>query len=268
MENQDHKQNHKNGIKGHDYHHGHGHPHGHPEKKDDDIDQIKATGQAAGNAPAAPEIPADQKPKQEEKPKTEHQKDLEKIDELTSQLDAANDKYLRLMAEFDNYKRRTLKENQQIVEQANEKLIKDIIDVRENFERAFKAHKEGAEPTPFMDGMKMIFTKLDNVLHRHGLEVYCEAGQKFDPQLHDAMMKAANDKIPEHHIAEVVEKGYRLKGKVIKHSKVIVSSGKPAPAVPAKENSGEETAGVEPETVFEVAVEPNKQEKKDGTTEA
>jgi molecular chaperone GrpE len=268
MENQDHKQNHKNGIKDHDHHHGHGHSHEHPEKKGDDNDQIKAPGQAADSAPAVAEIPADQKPKLEEKPKTEHQKDLEKIDELKSQLDAANDKYLRLMAEFDNFKRRTAKEYQQLIEQANEKLIKDIIEVRENFERAFKAHKEGADHKPFMDGMKMIFTKLDNVLHRHGLEVYCEPGQEFDPQLHDAMMKTAHEKIPEHHIAEVVEKGYKLKGKVIKHSLVIVSSGKPGPAAPGKENSREEAAGPEAETVFEVAVEPKEQEKTDGPARA
>jgi molecular chaperone GrpE len=136
--------------------------------------------------------------------------------------------------------------------------------VRENFERAFKAHHKGADPAPFMDGMKMIFTKLDNVLHKHGMEVYCEPGQEFDPQLHDAMMKTAHDKIPENHIVEVVEKGYKLKGKVIKHARVIVSSGKPAPAAPEKENSGEETAGADAETVFEVAEEPKDREQKDG----
>jgi molecular chaperone GrpE len=168
------------------------------------------------------------------------------------------------MAEFDNFKRRTAKEYQQLVEQASEKLMKDIIDVRENFERAFKAHREGADPAPFMDGMKMIFTKLDNVLHKHGMEVYCEPGQEFDPQLHDAMMKSAHEKIPEHHISEVVEKGYKLRGKVIKHSRVIVSSGKPAPAAPEKDKSGEETAGLEAEALFEVTEEPKDREPKDG----
>ncbi|HUI92026.1 MAG TPA: nucleotide exchange factor GrpE [Chitinivibrionales bacterium] len=255
---QDQKQNHKNGVKDHD-HHGFGHPHGHPEKKADESAQVNAPEAAA----AAAQMSAEQKPKQEEKPKTEHEKDLEKIDELQSQVGAVNDKYLRLMAEFDNYKRRTLKENQQIVEQANEKLIKDIIDVRENFERAFKAHKEGADAKPFIDGMKMVFTKLDNVLHRHGLEVYTEAGQEFDPQLHDAMMKTPHETIPEHHIAEVCEKGYRLKGKVIKHSKVIVSSGKPAPAQEKKEKAS--CAPAENEAVFEVESEPNDKEKKEGT---
>jgi molecular chaperone GrpE len=156
------------------------------------------------------------------------EKDLEKIEDLESKVAASNDKYLRLMAEFDNFKRRTAKEYQQLIEQANEKLMKDIIEIRETFERAFKSHTEGADLKPFLDGMKLVFSKLDGVLQKHGLEVYSEAGQEFDPQLHDAMMNSAHEQIPEHHIAEVLEKGYKLRGKVIKHSRVIVSSGKPA----------------------------------------
>ena len=151
------------------------------------------------------------------------------------------------MAEFDNFKRRTAKEYQQLIEQANEKLMKDILDVRENFERAFKAHKEGGDLRPFMDGMKMIFTKLDAVLHKHGLEVYSEPGQEFDPQLHDAMMKSAHHEIPEHHVAEVLEKGYKLKGKVIKHSRVIVSSGKPDSCAPPQSEDKEAKAAFEEE---------------------
>jgi molecular chaperone GrpE len=258
-----HSHNHKHDKPEHEHPHAHGnHDHGkHPAeeaKKHDDKAKVKQAQPQADTAQDEKKQPA-----AEQKENIENQKYKETIEQLKSQVDAANDKYLRLMAEFDNYKRRTLKENQQIVEQANEKLIKDIIDVRENFERAFKAHKEGADHKPFMDGMKMIFTKLDNVLHRHGLEVYCEAGQEFDPQLHDAMMKTAHDKIPEHHISEVVEKGYRLKGKVIKHSKVIVSSGKQTPAPAEKEKTGE-AEGPEAETVFEVAVEPKEQKKTDG----
>ncbi len=211
--------------------HSHGH-HGDAEKKHPQSPEPNAAPQPGEEATMA-------SPGADEQRK----KDREKIEELESKVGAANDKYLRLMAEFDNYKRRTYKENQQVVEQANEKLIKDIIDVREGFERAFKSHTEGADEQPFMDGMKMLFAKLDGVLHKHGLEVYCEPGQEFDPQLHDAMMKSAHDHIPEHHIAEVLEKGYKLRGKVIKHSRVIVSSGKPAPS-----GSGQPQTGGDAET--------------------
>jgi molecular chaperone GrpE len=147
-----------------------------------------------------------------------------KIEELTAQLNAANDKYLRLMAEFDNFKRRSAKEYERMIEVANEKLMKDIIEVRENFERAFKSKAEG---TQLIDGMKLIFTKLNMTLQKHGIETYGEVNQKFDPEIHDALMRMPHEKIEEGHIVEVHERGYKLKGNIIKHTKVVVSSGKP-----------------------------------------
>jgi molecular chaperone GrpE len=80
-----------------------------------------------------------------------------KIEEITGQLAAANDKYLRLMAEFDNYKRRSAKEYERMIQVANEKLMKDITEVRENFERAFKSKAAGEK---LLEGMKLIFSKL------------------------------------------------------------------------------------------------------------
>ena len=147
------------------------------------------------------------------------------IKELTAQLDAANDKYLRLMAEFDNFKRRNAKEYERLIEAANERLIKELTEVRENFERAFKSKAEGEK---LLEGMKLIFSKLNAILHKHGLEVYAEAGQKFDPELHDALMRMPHPTIAEDHIVEVHERGYKVKGNIIKHAKVVVSSGKPA----------------------------------------
>jgi molecular chaperone GrpE len=266
--------------------HKHDHPHNHNQKHDAGHHEHKQPDAAGGaddavdlenlKAGAQPQPAAAPKPEHKDTahkagqqdagvkadtgvkgPEAEIQKLKQEIDELKSKNEAANDKYLRLMAEFDNFKRRTAKEYQQLIEQANEKLMKDIIDVRENFERAFKHHKEGADPAAFIEGMKMIFAKLDTVLHKHGLEIYCEPGQAFDPEVHDAMMKTAHETVPEEHITEVCEKGYRLKGKVIKHSKVIVSSGKPAaPAASGhKKMNGAETS--EEEAVIEVAVDKN-----------
>lgn len=226
------------------------HPHNHHadghqndvEKKHTDSGNAAASSQAAAAASAAPEAATTVAPNADDVRK----KDLEKIEDLEAKVAASNDKYLRLMAEFDNFKRRTAKEYQQLIEQANEKLMKDIIDIRETFERAFKSHTEGADLKPFLDGMKLVFSKLDGVLQKHGLEVYSEAGQAFDPQLHDAMMNSAHDHIPEHHIAEVLEKGYKLRGKVIKHSRVIVSSGKPA-----QESQKSTAADAEAKVAFE-----------------
>ena len=147
-----------------------------------------------------------------------------KIRELTEQCGAMNDKYLRLMAEFDNFKRRSASEYERLIESANERLMKDITEVRDNFERGFKSNETGEKYT---EGMKLIFSKLNSILHKHGLEVYGEAGEEFNPELHDALMHMAHDDVPEGHIIDVHERGYKLKGKIIKHARVVVSSGKP-----------------------------------------
>jgi molecular chaperone GrpE len=148
------------------------------------------------------------------------------VESLTEQLGAQKDKYIRLMAEFDNFKRRTSKEYERMVESANERLMIQIIEARESFERALKVDEGKTDLKTFFDGMKLIFTKLDDVLAKNGLSVFTEVGDEFDPEIHDAMMKAPNEEIPEDHIAEIYEKGYKLRNHVIKHAKVIVSSGK------------------------------------------
>jgi len=144
---------------------------------------------------------------------------------IQEELNAAKDRYLRLMAEFDNYKRRTAKEYERLIESANEKLILELVDVRENFYRALKAGESGGDFAPFFEGMKLIFAKFDETLTGNGLSVFAEAGEEFDPALHDALMNAPNAEIPIGHIAEVFERGYRLKDRVIKHARVIVSGG-------------------------------------------
>lgn len=149
------------------------------------------------------------------------------IESLQAELNEQKDKYIRLMAEFDNYKRRTGKEYERLVEMANERLMTDIIEIRESFERALVMAKKNDNYTTFIDGMKLIFNKLEDILGKHGLSVFTEIGDEFNPEIHDALMKTAHPEIPEDHITEIYEKGYKLKKHVIKHAKVIVSSGKP-----------------------------------------
>jgi molecular chaperone GrpE len=263
-------ENHKNNHPHNHKHNGDNHEHKQPDDDVADLDALKTAAQPQpGAGPKAEDKGTADKAGNQESgaagkakgPEAELQKQKQEIDELKSKNEAANDKYLRLMAEFDNFKRRTAKEYQQLVEQANEKLIKDIIEVRENFERAFKHHKEGADPASFIEGMKMIFTKLDTVLHKHGMEVYCEVGQEFSPELHDAMMKCAHVDIPEGHIAEVLEKGYKLKGKVIKHSRVIISCGKPEPESLETQGKTKDGETGDAEAVIEVSLDKNEKEK-------
>lgn len=160
----------------------------------------------------------------------------ESVDSLKDELVGQQDKYIRLMAEFDNYKRRTSKEYERMVESANERLMLDIIDVRENFERALAMADEKHDFVSFLEGMKLIFNKLDENLTKNGLSVFAEIGEEFDPEIHNAMMKTPHVDIPEDSIVQIYEKGYKLKKHVIKHAKVIVSAGEPE-----VDNQGDET---------------------------
>lgn len=158
--------------------------------------------------------------------------EIDSVDDLQQQLDAQSDRYLRLMAEFDNFKKRVSRDYERLVESANEKLINELIEVRENFERALKTGEQTEEMKSFFDGMKLIFSKFDAVLVKSGLEPFGAAGEPFDPQLHNALMKVPNETVEEDHIVEVFEKGYNLKKRVIRHAKVIVSAGTPDAGAP------------------------------------
>jgi molecular chaperone GrpE len=153
---------------------------------------------------------------------------VETVETLKVEIKNWNDRYLRLMAEFDNYKKRSSREYQALVDSANERLMTDLVEVRENFERAVKNGEKSTDYNVLYDGIKLIYNKFDTVLAKYGLEIFGAPGEVFDPMVHDALMKTAHNEIPEDHIADIYERGYKLKGKVMKHARVIVSSGKPA----------------------------------------
>ncbi|MFP4418432.1 MAG: nucleotide exchange factor GrpE [Chitinispirillaceae bacterium] len=166
----------------------------------------------------------------EEKILEQIEEEEQSLDKIRQELDAQKERYIRLMAEFDNYKRRTAREFEKLVESANEKLMVELIDVRENFDRAMTAGEQNSDFTRFFDGIKLIFNKFNDVLEKNGLTAFTEVGDQFDPEIHDAMMKMPHAEIPENHIAQIYEKGYRLKNHVVKHAKVIVSSGQQSDA--------------------------------------
>ncbi|MDR0305185.1 MAG: nucleotide exchange factor GrpE [Chitinispirillales bacterium] len=152
------------------------------------------------------------------------QKKEDNANVLSEQIEAHKDKYIRLMAEFDNFKKRTAVEYAKMVESANKALISDLIEIRETFERAFISNSQ-TDANAFKDGMKLIYNKFDEILIKHGLEAFGNVGEKFDPALHDAMMKQRDAEIPEEYILTIFEKGYKLKNNIIRHAKVVVSAG-------------------------------------------
>lgn len=138
---------------------------------------------------------------------------------------AANDRYVRLMAEFDNFRRRSAKEQLDLIEVANGKLLEKFADVWENLDRAFATENKG-DLAAFEKGMQMIQTQFVKVLTDAGLEQIDPTGAEFDPNCHEALMQQPSETIPEGHVVTTFQKGYKLKNKILKTAKVIVSSGK------------------------------------------
>lgn len=146
---------------------------------------------------------------------------------LEAELTEAKDKHVRLYAEFDNFRRRTAKESFEWMATANARLIGKLTEVLDNFQRAFDPKNKGASAEDFEKGVKLIYGRFRELLEDEGLEaIDPAAGEKFDPNLHDAMLQQPSDKVAENHVLQTVQKGYKLKSKILTHAKVIVSQGK------------------------------------------
>ena len=152
--------------------------------------------------------------------------EVDPTEALKQQLADANDRNLRLMAEFDNYRRRTAKEQLELIETANGKLLEKLSEVQDNFERAFASENKAQDLEAFEKGMQMIYNQFAKILTDAGLEQIDPTGAEFDPNCHEALMQQPSETVPEGHVVTVFQKGYKLKNKILKTAKVIVSSGK------------------------------------------
>lgn len=187
------------------------------KKSDDQAEASPA--ENAGEQPAAEN--AENKPEESAEQPAE-----DPTEALKAELAAANDRTLRLMAEFDNFRRRSAKEQLDIIETANGKLLEKLSEVQDNFERAFAAENKAQDLDAFEKGMQLIYNQFTKVLTDAGLEQIDPTGKEFDPNLHEALMQQPSETVPEGHVVTVFQKGYKLKNKILKTAKVIVSSGK------------------------------------------
>ena len=135
--------------------------------------------------------------------------------------EALNTKYLRLMADFQNYKRRTEKEKNDIYAFANEKIVSELLNVIDNFERALDAGNDGDS---FVEGMNLIFKQLQGVLEKAGVVEIEALGQDFDPNFHHAVLTEDSAEYESGKVTAVLQKGYLLNNKVIRPSMVKVAN--------------------------------------------
>jgi len=147
------------------------------------------------------------------------------IEELEQELDEAKDAHLRKAAELENVKKRVQRERTQIYESARVNAMEDFLPVNDDLRRILKAFDEAEVNENFMDGVRLVAEKFEEVLKKHGIERIDEEMVPFDVDLHDAMMrqKPEDEDIGSDMVLKVLENGYRLGDKTIRHAKVIVS---------------------------------------------
>lgn len=137
--------------------------------------------------------------------------------------EALNTKYLRLMADFQNFKRRTEKDKSEIYARANESIVTELLTVSDNFERALAEDTASADEN-FLKGMELIFEQFKGVLEKFGVKEIEAEGADFDPNFHNAVMMEDTDKVESGKVSEVLQKGYTLNGRVIRASMVKVAN--------------------------------------------
>ncbi|AZN40431.1 nucleotide exchange factor GrpE [Paenibacillus albus] len=146
-----------------------------------------------------------------------------RIAELTKLADENQQRYLRAQADFDNFRRRTMKEKEDLAQYASMKLISQLLPVVDNFGRAVEAAKSGGDVESFAKGVDMIFRQFEQVLEAEGLKAMEVVGEPFNPDFHQAIMQVESDEHEEGIVVEEVQKGYVLKDKVLRPAMVKVS---------------------------------------------
>lgn len=174
------------------------------ELEEEVLESEEETGEASENA--------------EEIPKEEEQSEEEK---LKAELLEQKDKYLRVMAEYDNFRKRTAKERLELISTAKADAITQILPVIDNFERALSAQ---TQDETYKSGIEMIFKQLGDVLKNLGIEEINPLGETFDPNVANAVNQIEDENLGENEVAQVFQKGYRIGDKILRYAMVVVAN--------------------------------------------
>jgi molecular chaperone GrpE len=177
---------------------------------------------------------------------TKEQDPAMRLAEAEKQVEYYKDLLLRKVAEFDNYRRRSENESASILRYGKSDALQGLLPVIDDFERSLKLSKDTRESEAFAKGVELIYQKLQKYLDTQGIKQIDSLGKEFDVHYHDALLQIPRSDVPPHTVIEVVEKGYMLDDKVLRHAKVVVSTSPPetgsvsaesgASTAPQKEN--------------------------------
>ena len=144
---------------------------------------------------------------------------------LQADLDRFRDLALRSQADFENYKKRATREREEAIKYANSALLERLIPIVDNFELGLEAARGDGANSPVFSGMNMVLKQLMDFLTDHGLQPIDATGQKFDPNLHEAIAHEPSDHVPEGVVIRQTRRGYRMRDRLLRPSSVVVSSG-------------------------------------------
>lgn len=157
----------------------------------------------------APEVPADLS---------------QRLVQAEKQVEFYKDQLLRKVADFDNFKRRAEAESASVFRYAKADIIQELLPVIDDFERSLKLVKDRRESEAFAKGVELIYQKLTKFLQTQGVREIESLGKEFDVHFHDALLQIPRSDVPPHVVIEVVDKGYTLDDRVLRHAKVVVST--------------------------------------------
>ncbi|WP_440895894.1 nucleotide exchange factor GrpE [Amphibacillus sp. Q70] len=154
---------------------------------------------------------------------TEEDSTDEKYQQLIIEKDELFDKFIRLQAEYDNYRKRTQREKAADLKYKSQALVTELLPVIDNFERALQTVSDDESAKSFVEGMEMIYRQFQTILEAEGVEVIETVGETFDPNVHQAIMQVEDDQYESNVVVEEMQKGYRLKDRVIRPAMVKVN---------------------------------------------
>lgn len=164
----------------------------------------------------------------------------ETVEELKRELEDYRAQYLRALADLDNFKKRARREKAEQLQFANQKLAYDLLPVLDNLESAVRSSQAAVNSEALASGVELIHRQLVATLERHGVRPIAAMGQPFDPRLHEAVGRAEGRGASEGTVVEEVVEGYMMHDRVLRHSKVIVASGKEPESTPEQGTAAEE----------------------------
>lgn len=192
-------------------------------KEKENINEEELMSEAAQEEAAENNEEVREEETQEETPLTEEERLANELEEANKTIEDQKDKYLRLSAEFDNYRKRTMKEKAELILNGAEKTISSILPIVDDFERALKNMETATDVAAVKEGVELIYNKFMSVLGQDGVKVIETKDKPLDTDFHEAIaVIPAPDKSLKGKILDCVQTGYTLNDKVIRHAKVVV----------------------------------------------